>query len=393
MRPRSSEEVVGQQHVLEPGSILRDMIDGGTLRSILLYGPAGTGKTSIARLVSSRADAEFIQLSAVSSGVAEVRKALDKGQERMKRGGQTVLFVDEVHRFSKTQQDALLPGVEAGWVVFIGATTENPFFSVISPLLSRCVLFRLEPLTRDDVGTLVERALRDSRGLGGKFEMSEDVRSALLDRCEGDARIALGALEAAADRAVARNSKTIEREDVEDAMRQRSLRYDRVGDQHYDVVSAFIKSMRGSDPDAALAWLARMIESGEDPRFIARRMMILASEDIGMADPTSLQIAVAAAQASEMVGFPEAQIILAQAVIHLCLAPKSNAVVRAIGAASKSLRTKGFGAVPPHLRDASYRGAKALGHGVGYKYPHDFPDVEQSYMPVGFEGETYYEGD
>ncbi|MGH2830611.1 MAG: replication-associated recombination protein A, partial [Actinomycetota bacterium] len=305
----------------------------------------------------------------------------------------TILFVDEVHRFSKTQQDALLPGVEAGWVVFVGATTENPFFSVISPLLSRCVLFRLEPLGREDLSVLIRRALQDPRGLTGALEASDEAIEAILDRSEGDARIVLGAVEAAADRAKARGSARLEGEDVADAMRTRSLRFDRAGDQHYDVASAFIKSMRGSDPDAALAWLARMIAAGEDPRFIARRMIIFASEDVGVADPTALPIAVAAAQAVEHVGLPEAGLNLAHACVHLSLSPKSNAVTRAIGAAARALEERGAGAVPAHLRGTGYAGAATLGHGVGYKYPHDFPGarVEQRYMPEGFEDDRYWD--
>ncbi len=392
MRPRTLDEFVGQGHLLEEGSILRAMAEEGTLRSILLYGPPGTGKTSFARLLANRAEAEFIQLSAVSGGVADVRKALAEGRERQAASArQTILFVDEVHRFSKTQQDALLPGVEAGWVVFVGATTENPFFSVIGPLLSRCVLFRLQPLSRDDVEALLRRAAADDRGLGGRIVLTDDALAALLDRSEGDARVALGALEAAAARAEGRGSP-IQPDDVVDAMRQRTLRWDRAGDQHFDVASAFIKSLRGSDPDAALAWLARMLESGEDPRFVARRLIIFASEDIGLADPTALQAAIAAAQAVEFVGLPEAQLNLAQACIHLALAPKSNAVTRAIGSAQKALSEQGFGTVPAHLRDAHYQGARAFGHGVGYKYPHDFPGnwVDQRYMPEGFESDRYW---
>jgi putative ATPase len=309
-------------------------------------------------------------------------------------GRRTILFIDEVHRFSRTQQDALLPGVEAGRVIFIGATTENPFFSITSPLLSRSLLFRLEPLEREDVRQILERALADEdRGLARRYTAADEVLDHLAGKAEGDARVALNALDAAAERAAARNDKAISIEDVEEALRQRLVRYDRAGDQHYDVISAFIKSMRGSDPDAALAWLARMIHSGEDPRFIARRMVIFASEDVGMADPQALVVATAAAQAVEYVGLPEVQLNLAQAAVYLAAAPKSNAVIRAIGAAMADVEKEGQGAVPSHLRDAHYPGAKALGHGAGYKYPHDFPEarVEQTYMPEGFEGKTYWE--
>lgn len=393
MRPRTIDEIAGQRDLLEPGSLLRAMLEDGGLRSVLLFGPPGTGKTSIARLLAARADAEFIQLSAVTAGVADVRKALDEGRTRLHVSGRrTILFVDEVHRFSKTQQDALLPGVEDGSVVFVGATTENPFFSVIGPLLSRCVLLRLEPLSRDDLDAVVRRAVEDERGLAGRVVLGEDALPALLDRCDGDARVALGALEAAADLALARDA-TIRAGDVAAAMRQRTLRYDRAGDAHYDIASAFIKSMRGSDPDAALAWLARMLAAGEDPRFVARRMIIFASEDVGLADPDALPVAVAAAQAVEFVGMPEAQLNLAHAAVHLALAPKSNAVTRAIGAAGRALAERGAGAVPDHLRDASHPGTRAFGHGVGYKYPHDFPGnwVEQRYLPEGFESDRYWE--
>ena len=395
MRPRTLDELVGQTHLLGTGSVLRSMLEEGRLRSILLFGPPGTGKTSLARLLARRADAHFIQLSAVTSGVADVRKALAEGAERLAANGrQTILFVDEVHRFSKTQQDALLPGVELGSVVFVGATTENPFFSVISPLLSRSVLFRLEPLSRDEIEMLIRRAATDERGLGGVPSLTDEAARSLLDRSEGDGRVALGALEAAADRAAAAG-RAIDAGDVEDAMRQRTLRYDRAGDAHYDIVSAFIKSMRGSDPDAALAWLARMLEAGEDPRFVARRMIIFASEDVGLADPAALPVAIAAAQAVEFVGLPEAQLNLAHAAIHLALAPKSNAVTRAIGDAREAVQRRGGGAVPQHLRDAHYPGAKAMSHGVGYKYPHDHPGnwVSQQYMPEGFEHDRYWTPD
>ena len=397
LRPRTLDELVGQKHLLGPGTVLRGLVEEDKLRSVLLYGPPGTGKTSIAHVIASSTQAHFEQLSAVTSGVADVRRVMEEARERLQgTGRRTILFIDEVHRFSRTQQDALLPGVEAGRVVFIGATTENPFFSVTSPLLSRSLLFRLEPLEREEVREILERALADpERGLGGKFAAADDVLDHLAGKAEGDARVALNALDAAAERAAARKVAAISIEDVEEALRQRLIRYDRAGDQHYDVVSAFIKSMRGSDPDAALAWLARMIHSGEDPRFIARRMVIFASEDVGMADPQALVVATAAAQAVEFVGLPEVQLNLAQAAVYLSTAPKSNAVIRAIGKAMSDVEKEGQGAVPSHLRDAHYPGAKALGHGAGYKYPHDYPKakVDQAYMPEGFENTTYWEPD
>jgi putative ATPase len=394
LRPRMLDELVGQEHLIGEGSMLRGLVSDDRLRSILLYGPPGTGKTSIAHVIAQATQAHFEQLSAVTSGVADVRRIMEEARERQAgTGRRTILFIDEVHRFSRTQQDALLPGVEAGWVVFIGATTENPFFSVTGPLLSRSLLFRLEPLERDDVKSILRRALTDpDRGLGGAFTASDEVLDHLAGKAEGDARVALNGLDAAAERAASRGESQISEQDVAEALRQRLVRYDRAGDQHYDVVSAFIKSMRGSDPDAALAWLARMIHSGEDPRFIARRMVIFASEDVGMADPQALLVAVAAAQAVEFVGLPEVQLNLAQAAVHLANAPKSNAVIRGIGAAMSDVEKEGQGAVPRHLRDSHYPGAKPLGHGAGYKYPHDFPGavVEQDYMPEGFEGTTYW---
>ncbi|HEX9712717.1 MAG TPA: replication-associated recombination protein A [Actinomycetota bacterium] len=394
MRPRTLDEYLGQEHLLAPGSVLRTIIEQDRLRSILLYGPAGTGKTSLAALIANSTSAEFVQLSAVTAGVADVRRVVEQGKERLRAvGRRTVMFIDEVHRFSKAQQDALLPGVEAGWVVFIGATTENPFFSVIGPLLSRSTLFRLEPLGDEQLAEIVRRAVDDERGLAGAVVVAGDALEAIVSRGEGDARIALNALEAAAERAAARGDQTVTAADVADAMRQRYLRYDRAGDQHYDIVSAFIKSMRASDPDAAVAWLVRMIEAGEDPRFIARRLVIFASEDIGVADHEALQVATAAGQAVELVGLPEAAINLTHATVALALAPKSNAVIRALGAAQADLERAGRGEVPAHLRDAHYPGARALGHGEGYQYPHDHPGgrVDQTVMPVGFEDRTYWE--
>jgi putative ATPase len=394
MRPRNLDELMGQSHLLGAGSVLRGLIEEDKLRSVLLYGPPGTGKTSLAHIVAEATSAHFEQLSAVTSGVADVRAVMAEARERLQgTGRRTILFIDEVHRFSRTQQDALLPGVEAGWVVFIGATTENPFFSVTSPLLSRSLLFRLEPLTREEVRAILERAVAEpERGLSGRVRASDEVLDHLAGKAEGDARVALNALEAAADRAAARGDEALAVGDVEEALRQRLVRYDRAGDQHYDIVSAFIKAMRGSDPDAALAWLARMIHSGEDPRFIARRMVIFASEDVGQADPMALVVATAAAQAVEYVGLPEVQLNLAQGVVYLATAPKSNAVIRAIGDAMSDLEKEGQGSVPGHLRDAHYPGAKALGHGEGYKYPHAYPgaQVEQTYMPEGFEGKKYW---
>jgi len=333
-------------------------------------------------------------VSAVAAGVKEVRAAIDGARAELARGGQeTVLFVDEVHRFTKAQQDALLPGVENRWVTLIAATTENPFFSVISPLLSRSLLLRLQSLTDDDVGQVIDEALHDERGLAGSTELDDDARAHLVRLAGGDARRALTYLEAAAGAAASNDLATIDLATAETAVDQAAVRYDRQGDQHYDVISAFIKSIRGSDPDAALHYLARMIEAGEDPRFIARRLVVHASEDIGLADPTALQAAVAAAQAVQLIGMPEARINLAQATIHLAVAPKSNAVITAIDAAIGDVRAGKIGQVPAHLRDAHYGGAKDLGHGRGYVYPHDEPFgvAEQQYLPDVISDVTYYE--
>jgi putative ATPase len=335
----------------------------------------------------------FVELSAVTAGVKDVRAAIDEARDRLGGGGErTVLFVDEVHRFSKSQQDALLPGVESGLVTFVGATTENPFFSVISPLLSRSLLLTLEPLTDDDIRTLVDRAVADERGLAAAVHLAPQALEHLLRVAGGDARRALTVLEAGAGAAAAVDTQTIDLELLEQAINQAAVRYDRDGDQHYDVASAFIKSMRGGDVDAALHYLARMIEAGEDPRFVARRLVILASEDVGLADPQALPIAVAAAQAVQLVGLPEARLNLAEATIYLALAPKSNAVIRAIDAASADIRSGTSGPVPPHLRDAHYPGARRLGHGKGYRYPHDFPGalVQQQYAPDAVHGRDYY---
>jgi putative ATPase len=389
MRPRSLDEVIGQRHLTAHGTPFRKLIDNDAPMSLVLWGPPGTGKTTLAYVVSQVTRRRFTELSAVTAGVKDVRAAVDAARRELGMSGrQTVLFVDEVHRFSKTQQDALLPAVENRWVSFIGATTENPSFSVVSPLLSRSLLLTLQPLDDDDIRELVKRALADERGLGGRVEIDGDALEHLVRLAGGDGRRSLTYLEAAALGTSHIDTQTLER-----AVDRAAVRYDRDGDQHYDVISAFIKSMRGSDVDAALHYLARMIAAGEDPRFIARRLIVHASEDVGMADPTALQTAVAAAHAVEFVGLPEARINLAQAVIHIALAPKSNAVVTAIGAAEADVRAGLIGAVPAHLRDAHYPGAKRLGHGKGYVYPHDLPEgiVTQQYAPDVISGRAYYE--
>jgi len=397
MRPRTLDEVVGQEHLLRPGAPLRRLVEGGTAASVLLYGPPGTGKTTIARLLAGAGERHFVALSALSSGVRELRQVIEDARRRRElRGRQTVLFIDEVHRFSKTQQDALLGAVEDRVVLLVAATTENPSFSVVSPLLSRSLVLRLEPLTDDDVRALLRRAVADERGLAGAFTVAPDAEDALVRLAAGDARRALTALEAAADGVAGTGDAAIDLPAVERAVTEASVRYDRQGDQHYDVISAFIKSIRGSDPDAALHYLARMLVAGEDPRFIARRLMVHASEDVGLADPTALQAATAAAQVVQLVGLPECRLALAQATVHLAAAPKSNAVVTAIDAAMSDVRAGAVGAVPPHLRDGHYAGAKRLGSidgtAVGYRYPPDDPDgvVAQQYPPDDLVGRDYY---
>ena len=390
MRPRSFEEYVGQGHLVGEGRALTRVLSRGTLPSIILWGPAGTGKTTLAHLLADAVGAELVQLSAVNSGVADARKVMDGA-----RGGlfRTVLFVDEVHRWSKAQQDVLLPAVEEGTVTLIGATTENPYFSLNTPLLSRCLLLRLEPLDGEAVAVLLRRALDDGdRGLGSVgLTIADDALEHLVTIAGGDARMALTGLEAAAEAARAAETTEITREVAADAVQKKAIVYDRQGDAHYDVISAFIKSIRGSDPDAALFWLARMIEAGEDPRFIARRLIVHASEDIGMADSNALVVAVAAAHAVEHVGLPEVRLNLAHATVYLATAPKSNSVYAAIAAAFEDAPSSE--PVPLHLRDASYRGAKQLGHGTGYRYPHEFPGhaVEQDYRPAGVSSRRYYE--
>jgi len=394
MRPRTLDEVVGQSHLLGQGAPLRRLVEGGSPSSMLLYGPPGTGKTTLATLVAGATGRRFDQLSALSAGVKEVRAVIADAAAALRRTGeQTVLFIDEVHRFSKTQQDSLLGAVENRTVILIAATTENPFFSVVSPLLSRSLVLQLQPLTDDEVGELLDRAVTDERGLGGRFTLDPAARSHLLALSGGDARRALTALEAAADSVDSPQLPAgIDLEAVERAVNRAAVRYDRQGDQHYDVTSAFIKSIRGSDADAALHYLARMIEAGEDPRFIARRLMIHASEDIGMADPTALPLCVAAAQVVQLVGLPEARIALAQATIHLATAAKSNSVITAIDAAMADVRSGRIGSVPPPLRDGHYPGAAKLGNAQRYRYPPDEPGgvARQQYPPDELVGRNYY---
>ncbi len=425
MRPAALDEVAGQAHLLVPGSPLRRLIEsdasGGRAApgSVILWGPPGTGKTTLAYLIATASGRRFVELSAVTAGVKDVRTVVEDARRRLATGGEeTVLFIDEVHRFSKSQQDALLPSVENRWVTLVAATTENPSFSVNSPLLSRSLLLTLQPLGDDDVRALVRRAVADDRGLGGLVALTDEAEDHLVRLAGGDARKALTVLEAAAGAAlsdapdpapVAASEDATTDEDgepgsadgslvsvdldaVERAVDVAAVRYDRDGDQHYDVVSAFIKSMRGSDVDASLHYLARMIAAGEDPRFIARRIVIAAAEDVGMADTSALQTAVAAAQAVQLIGMPEGRIVLAEAVVHLATAPKSNAAYLGIDAALADVRAGKAGSVPSHLRDAHYPGAKQLGHGTGYRYAHDAPHgvAPQQYLPDTLVGSRYY---
>ena len=422
MRPRTIDEVLGQEHLLTPGAPLRVLAgeNAGPAgpSSVILYGPPGTGKTTLAHVIARAPGRKFVELSAITAGVKDVRAVMDQALlDRDMYGTTTVLFLDEIHRFTKAQQDALLPGVENRWVILVAATTENPSFSIISPLLSRSLLLRVHSLEQSDIEQLIDRALADPRGFGGAAVIDEDARAHLAAVSGGDARRSLTSLEAAAaiafSEAEAAGNAPAETGPAEtgaeetdpaapvritlahatEAVDRAAIRYDRSGDQHYDVVSAFIKSMRGSDADAAVHYLARMLEGGEDPRFVARRIMILASEDIGLADPQALQVATATAQSVALVGMPEARIILSQAVIYCALAPKSNAAYNAINRAIADVRAGASGQVPVHLRDGHYAGAKQFGHGVGYVYAHDEPGhvAAQQYLPDTLRGTVYYE--
>ncbi len=395
MRPRTLDEIAGQKQILKSGSPLRALADAtsGSNVSVILWGPPGTGKTSIAHALAASSGRKFVELSAVTAGVKDVRAVMEQAQaHRDLYASGTLLFLDEIHRFTKAQQDALLPGVENGWVTLVAATTENPSFSVISPLLSRSLLLRLNLLTDEELGLLLDNALEAPHGLNSQFTLTGDARAAIIGFASGDARRALTSLEAAAHTADFEGGSTISGEHVETAVDRALLRYDRQGDEHYDVISAFIKSIRGSDADAAIHYLARMIESGEDPRFIARRLIISASEDIGLASPQALEIAVAAADAVALIGMPEGRIPLAEATIFLAMAPKSNAAYSAINSAIEDIRSGKIGQIPIHLRDGSYPGASRLGHGKGYKYAHNEPHAvaKQQYLPDELVGTEYY---
>jgi putative ATPase len=392
MRPRSLDELVGQEHVLAPGSALRTAIEGGHPHSAILYGPPGSGKTTLARIAAAAADGAFEEQSAVNAGKAEIRGVIQRARERRQANGRhTVLFLDEIHRFNKAQQDALLPAVEEGLLTLIGATTENPYFEVNSALLSRCQIYELQPLSAEQVEELLRRALSDpGRGLADPPSVEDTALAMLAHRAGGDARVALSALERAVERS---RGASIDVAAVEDALQRKALDYDREGDRHYDFVSAWIKATRGSDVDASLYYLAVMLEGGEDPRFIARRMVILASEDVGNADPQALLVADAAARAVDRVGLPECALNLAQAAVYLALAPKSNASHKALGRARAEVRENGAKAPPDYLRDAHYPGAAKLGRGEGYRYAHDEPGAvsDQPLMPPGLEERRFYE--
>lgn len=393
MRPESLDEIIGQDHLTYPGSPLDLLTSGENSVSVLLYGPPGTGKTTIASVIARRTNRHFVELSATSAGVADVRKTLATAAKAQSAGEQSLVFIDEIHHFSKAQQDVLLPAVESGMISLIGATTENPSFSVNAALVSRSILLVLKPLSQADLTRALRRAIENPRGLDNRVGTQIEILETIAAMAAGDVRQALNRLEICAQTTLAAGLTEITDEILEQVSGQATLRYDRNGDQHYDIVSAFIKSMRGSDPDAALHWLARMIEAGEDPRFIARRLVVHASEDVGLADPSVLSVAVAAAHAVQLIGMPEARLNLAQATLAIATAPKSNATYRGIDQALADVRVGRTGEVPTHLRDAHYPGAKTLGHGQGYLYPHDFTHhvVAQQYLPDACVGTRYYQ--
>ena len=396
MRPRTLEEFVGQGHVLSDGAPLRRLLDSSSHdsgNSVIIWGPPGTGKTTLAKLVAVAGTSTFVELSAISAGVKDVRDVVNAARDNKTMfGTTTVLFIDEVHRFNKSQQDALLPGVENGWVTLVAATTENPAFSVVAPLLSRSLLITLEPLTPENIEHVITHALVDERGLNRTISLGTEAMQTLIALAGGDARRALTLLEATAAVALEQGLTEAGIEQVKLAGDHAIVRYDKAGDQHYDVISAFIKSVRGSDADAALHYLARMLEAGEDPRFIARRLLILASEDIGLADNTMLPLAVAGAQTVALIGMPEARIALSQVTIALCMAAKSNSAYQAIGLAIGDIRAGNIGEIPTHLRDSHYMRAGDFGHGVGYQYPHDVESgvAAQQYLPDALIDRTYY---